>query len=347
MAGCVSTTSGGRSLTVGYQPYYAEAWSALVIKHAGLGEKYLPDEYSVGRWQVALQGAVVANRMIAGKNQIGYTGDMPTITAITNDETPITCPAIAGYSAGQQCNIAVVPKNSDVTELSQLDGKTWALTTGSCTHRFALRLAEQEGLDFEIRDTGINTILSGIREGSIPVGFGWEPIMYRAVNQIDEARYLVTGVPYDLYDAAGIIMPDALLDEDPEVAKQWLKAELEAKHIMATQPERALDLVAEEKELRDYSRETLRGCLYRNVSSVADAARMRFTTDYEAAEPAARLLKERGPTFLENRGVIGEMPAESRFEVELLDQAVSELQDTVDWEVRRADPRTTENNSNS
>jgi ABC-type nitrate/sulfonate/bicarbonate transport system substrate-binding protein len=344
MAGCISLGGsdgdggdGGRGLTVGYQPFYAEAWSALVIKHAGLAEKYLPDGYSVDRWQVALQGAVIGNRMIAGKNQIGYTGDMPSITAMVNRETPISCTGIAGYSRGLQCNLGVVPEGSDITEVSQLDGETFTLTTGTCTHRFVLRLAEQEGLDFQIRDTGINTVLSSIRDGSATIGFGWEPVMYRTVNQLDEGRYLTTGAPYDLYDAAGIIMPDELLENDPEAAKQWMKAELEAKHIMATQPERTIDLVQQEEELSNYSRSALKGCLYRNVSSVDGAERMRFVTDYEGAEPAARLLKERGPAFLEQQGVIDTVPDASRFATGTLDTAASELEDEVDWEVRRAD----------
>lgn len=341
-AGCVSTSGGGggeggRSLTVGYQPFYAEAWSALIIKHAGLGEKYLPDGYSVDQWQVALQGAVIGNRMIAGKNQIGYAGDMPTITAIVNDETPISCMAIAGYSKGQQCNLGVVPKESDITSVTDLDGKTFSLTTGACTHRFVLRFAQMEGLDFDIKDTGINTILSSVREGSATIGFGWEPVMYRLVHGLNEGRYLVTGVPYDVYDAAGIIMPDSLLENDPKAAKQWLKAELEAKHIMATQPERAIDLVQKEEELSNYSRSTLRGCLYTNVSSAEDAKRMRFATDYERAEPAATLLKQKGPKFLKKQGVIDEMPVKSRFKTKLLDTAASELNSDVDWDVRRAD----------
>lgn len=341
-AGCVSTGGGGggkggRSLTIGYQPFYSEAWSALIIKHAGLAEQYLPDGYSIDEWQVALQGAVIGNRMIAGKNQIGYAGDMPTITAIVNDETPISCMAIAGYSKGQQCNLGVVPTGSDITSVKDLNGKTFSLTTGTCTHRFVLRFAQMEGLDFDIKDTGINTILSSIREGSATIGFGWEPIMYRLVHGLDEGRYLVTGVPYDIYDAAGIIMPDSLLESDPKAAKQWLKAELEAKHIMATQPERAIDLVQKETELSNYSRSTLKGCLYTNVSSVEDAKRMRFATDYEQAEPAATLLKKKGPKFLKEQGVIDEMPAKSRFKTKLLDTAVSELKSEVDWEVRRAD----------
>lgn len=48
LAGCLGAGSPtGRELTIGYQPFYAESWSALVIKNAGLAEKHLPDGYSV------------------------------------------------------------------------------------------------------------------------------------------------------------------------------------------------------------------------------------------------------------------------------------------------------------
>lgn len=329
-------SGGGKDLTIGYQPFYAESWSALVIKHAGLADKYLPEGYSVSNWQVALQGSVVGNRMIAGKNQVGYTGDMPTITAIANEKTPISCTGIAGYSKGQQCNLGVVPKDSDIQSASDLDGKTFALTTGACTHRFVLQMAEEENLDFQIKDQGINTIQTGIREGSVDVGFGWEPVMYKTVNQLDAGKYLLTGAPYGLYDAAGIIMPDSLLENHPKAARQWMKAELEAKHIMATKPEKTIDLVSKESELSSYDRSTLKGCLYENIAESDDVQRLRFATDYTAAKPAGKLLKEEAPSFLKDQGIISSAPKDGRFQPEPMQTAIDELEDKVDWEVHRA-----------
>jgi NitT/TauT family transport system substrate-binding protein len=323
------------SFTVGYQPFYTESWSALVIRHADLAEKYLPDGYSVGNWQVALQGAVVGNRMIAGKNQIGYTGDMPTITAIVNNETDISCTGIAGYSQGQQCNLGVVPKGSNVESVSDLDGETLGLTTGACTHRFVLRMAEQEGIDIQIKDQGINTIQTGIREGGLTAGFGWEPVMYKTVEQLDAGQYLVTGAPYDTYDAAGIIMPDSLVENHPDAARQWMKAELEAKRIMAEQPERTLDLVSQESELESYDRSVLRGVLYENIAE-QDVERMLFATDYTAAKPAKRLMKQRAPSFLKQQGIIESIPGDDRYKPEPMQSAIEELQGEVDWEVHRA-----------
>jgi ABC-type nitrate/sulfonate/bicarbonate transport system substrate-binding protein len=325
-AGCLGSASpAGRALTIGYQPYYAEAWSALVIKNGGLAEKHLPEGYSVKSWDSALQGSIVGTRLIAGKNQVGYTGDMPTITAIANDDTPISAVGTAGFSQGQQCNLAVVPKNSPLTKPAGMAGNDVAVTTGSCTHRFYLNVIEQLGIDPALIDNSIGNITAEIRQGSLPVGFGWEPSMARMVFQENEARYLLTGAEFNTVDAAGIIMPDSLIENDREAAVGWLKAELEAKRIMATQPERTLDLVAQEGDLSSYERSTLRASLYRTLGLTDGVNRLELITDYRTVPQAERLLKRSGPQFLTEQGAIDEVPAANRYKAELVAQAAGEL----------------------
>ena len=351
LAGCVSTGGGGgggggsggggngsgggggdtTSLTIGYQPYYTESWSALVIKHAGLAEKYLPDGVEVGSWQIALQGSVVGNRMIAGKNQVGYTGDMPTITAIANSDTPISAVGMAGFSQGQQCNLAAVPTDSSAESAQDIGGGTWGVTTGACTHRFMLRMAEQEGLEFSIKDQGINSILAGVRQGNLAVGFGWEPTMTRLVQQEGKGEFLLSGAPYDVPDAAGIIMPDSIVKDSPETAKAWMKAELEAKHIMRTEPQRAVDLCSQEQEINDFDRQVLEDVMYTSLEINPDVKRLDFVTDYEAVEPAGTLLKENGPQYLKSQGFIQEIPDSDRYNVDPLNSAVEELSGEVNW----------------
>ncbi|MCL7416466.1 MAG: ABC transporter substrate-binding protein [Halalkalicoccus sp.] len=339
LAGCTETgVLGGtaaafdeKSFIVGYQPFYTESWSALVIRHAGLAEKHLPEEYSVGSWEVALQGAVIGNKMISTQNDIGYTGDMPSITALANTETPIDLVAMAGFSKGQQCNLCFVPNGSSIDEPTDLDGREVGVTTGSCTHRFVLQVMEQEGIQPNLSDQGMATISTNVREGNIPAGVGWEPAVARSAIQQDAARYVFTGASYDLYDAAGLLMLDSLVEDHPEAAKGWLKAELEAKHVMATDPERTMDLITQEGQLRGYDRETLRATLYENLD-VSDAKRMLFYTDYEAVDPASRLLKQRAPEFLyENQEVIPRIPPEERYRIDLLREAIEELRAEVEW----------------
>lgn len=67
-------------LIVGYQPYYSESWSGNVVAGLGLWKKYLPAGSTV-EFRIGLQGAVIVNAMLAGKESIGYLGDMPAIVA--------------------------------------------------------------------------------------------------------------------------------------------------------------------------------------------------------------------------------------------------------------------------
>ncbi|MFC7009114.1 ABC transporter substrate-binding protein [Halalkalicoccus salilacus] len=325
-----------KAFIVGYQPFYTESWSALVIRHAELWQKYLPDEYSVGSWEVALQGAVIGNKMISEQTDIGYTGDMPTITAIANEETLIDMVAIAGFSEGQQCNLCFVPTDSSIEEAGDLDGGEIGVTTGTCTHRFLLEAIQEEGIDVDLADQGMQTVVTNIREGNLPAGAGWEPSPARSVIQEEAAEYLFTGADYGANDAAGLLMLDSMVENHPEAAKGWLKAELEAKHIMATDPERTLDLIQKEGQLRDYERETLRAVLYKNIDVNPEVERMLFYTDYEAVDAAERLMKEEAPEFLyEDQGVISHIPPEERYRTEPLQAAIDELEDEVDWEPLR------------
>ena len=73
-----STVGDPITLTIGYQPYYTEAWSGLVMRQKQFWKKYLPKGSQVN-WEVGLQGSIIVGQMLAGKEQIGYLGDMPAI----------------------------------------------------------------------------------------------------------------------------------------------------------------------------------------------------------------------------------------------------------------------------
>src|SRR5258708_1914660 len=98
-------------LTVGYQPYYTEAWSAVVMKAKEFWKKHLPAGSEV-TFEPGLQGSVLVGQMIAGKQQIAYMGDMPAIVASSKpDVADIRIVAVAGTSQ-QQCNIFLVRKDA-------------------------------------------------------------------------------------------------------------------------------------------------------------------------------------------------------------------------------------------
>ena len=57
-------------LVIGFQPYYTESWSGVVMKNKKFYEKYLPKGSKVD-FQIGLQGAIIVNNMLAGKQHIG------------------------------------------------------------------------------------------------------------------------------------------------------------------------------------------------------------------------------------------------------------------------------------
>jgi ABC-type nitrate/sulfonate/bicarbonate transport system substrate-binding protein len=339
LAGCLGSASdAGTTLTMGYQPFSAHAWEALVMKHSDIPQKYLPDGYSL-EWQSALQGAVIGNRISVGKNQAGWMGDMPALTTIAQNETPASLVGLANWSRGQQCNLLIVPKDSDIEQTSDIAGKTVGVTKGSCTHRYLLRLLEAEGIgtgEVEMVDTGISTILANLREGRIAAGLGWEPSIAKSVFQDEFARYVSTGAEYDIIDAGGLPMTDNLITNHREAAKAILKAELEATRVLATDHERTLDLVEQEQDLRYFDRPTLRWGVYKDPPIGEDVNRLEFATDYEQAEEPGRLMKETGPAFLTRQGALEAPPPPDRYKPEILDEAAAELADSVGWSPRSA-----------
>src|SRR5882762_199504 len=128
-------------LVVGYQPYYTQSWSGVVMRGKKFYEKYLPKGSDV-EFQIGLQGAIIVNNMLAGKQNIGYYGDMPGIVSTTKTEVAdIRLVGVLGL-AWDQCNAFLVRNDApqfknDRDAIRWLDGKTVAVPKGSCTDRFA------------------------------------------------------------------------------------------------------------------------------------------------------------------------------------------------------------------
>ena len=112
------------NLTIGYQPYYTESWSGVVMRGKKLYEKYLPKGSKV-EFSIGLQGAVIVNAMLAGKQDIGYVGDMPGVVSTTKqDVADIRILATVGLGT-DMCNIVLARTDAPAfaNALFKLTGK--------------------------------------------------------------------------------------------------------------------------------------------------------------------------------------------------------------------------------
>ena len=239
------------NLVVGYQPYYTESWSGVVMKGLKLYEKYLPKGSTV-EFQIGLQGGIIVNAMLAGKQHIGYMGDMPAIVATTKDNVAdirIVATAGLGYD---QCNNMLVkndaPKFASADEAIQwMNGKIVAVPKGACTDRFALAVFQKKNITPEsYLNQNIEVITSGFRAGKLDAAAIWEPTASRLVEE-GLARKVASGASVDENDGAFLDMRGDLIDQRPDVVKAWLNAELDAQLYMAD-PANTMAIVKMAKE---------------------------------------------------------------------------------------------------
>ena len=228
------------NIVVGYQPYDTISYSAAVIRAKELWKKHLPAGSKV-EFEAALQGAIIVNAMVADKQQIGYLGDMPAVVSTTKSKLAgIKLVANTGYSAGQRCNVIMVradaPEFKDAKEaVKWMDGKVVATPKGSCADRFLRQVIESTGIKpSEVLNQSIEVISTNFRVKKIDAAVLWEPSVSRIGDFVGEgiAREVATGNSFGIPDGGFIAMRSDFIAKNPELAKAWLKTELEAQQFL-------------------------------------------------------------------------------------------------------------------
>ena len=219
-------------LVVGHPCCYTEVWSVMVLRGKDLWKKYLPAGSTVD-FEVGLQGSTIINGMLAGKQQIGYIGDLPAIISTTKErqaDIRIVAPVAVAYD---QCNVLLVRADapafaSPAAAVKWLQGKQFSVPKGACSDLFSKEVFRKTGVTpAAFLNQNVEVITSGFRSGKIDGAAIWEPIASHLVSE-GLARRVTSGVDYGLKDASYIVMSAELIKQRPDVVKAWLNAELDA-----------------------------------------------------------------------------------------------------------------------
>ncbi|HEY4137399.1 MAG TPA: ABC transporter substrate-binding protein [Casimicrobiaceae bacterium] len=288
-------------LVVGYQPYYTQSWSGVVMRGKKFYEKYLPKGSEV-EFQVGLQGAIIVNNMLAGKQYIGYMGDMPSIVSTTKQDVADVRLVAALGIAFDQCNIFLArndaPKFKDSTEaLKWLDGKTVAVPKGSCTDRYAQATFKKLNVTpKEYLNQNIEVITSNFRAGKLDAAVIWEPTASRLVQE-GLARRVASGASVQENDGGFLAMREDLIKQRPDVVKAWLEAELDAQLFFAD-PKNSGEVIKMAKEqTTGFSERVLWYSLYGTYDPAAGGSAVRDILPYTFT-PETRELINRASAFL-------------------------------------------------
>ncbi len=282
------------NLVVGYQPYYSESWSGVVMRGKKLYEKYLPKGSTV-EFSIGLQGAVIVNAMLAGKQQIGYVGDMPAIVSTTK-ESVADIRIVGAIGMGQDmCNVFLTrtdaPAFATPAEgIRWLDGKHVAVPMGSCADRFGQAVFRKQGIKPEsYLNQNIEVITSNFRAGKIDAAVIWEPTASRLVNE-GLAKRIASGASVGESDGAFLTMRADLIQQRPDVVKAWLNAELDAQLFLAD-PKNAAEVASlAAQQATGFPEKTLWTALYGKYPAAAGGVPVRLTLPFTITPEVSSLI---------------------------------------------------------
>jgi NitT/TauT family transport system substrate-binding protein len=231
------------------------ATGGLLVRELKLLEKYLPRtgkyqdvQYDIV-WKNFTSGAPLTNEMVADKLDIGSMADFPgsaNIAAFQKaGKKSVFITVLSGSTLGSGNGI-VVPKDSPVTSLAELKGRTISVPFASTAHGMLLRAIKSQGWDPE-KDVNIITQAPevagpALQANKIEAHADFVPFAelfpYRGF-----ARKIYDGAQANTPTYHGSLVNQAYAQKYPEVVTAFLRASIEAERLIAAEPEKYSELI--------------------------------------------------------------------------------------------------------
>jgi len=320
----LASTAMAEKFVVGYQPYDTISYQAIVNAELGLWKKYVPQGTEI-EFQGALQGTVVANNMLADKAHIGYMSVMPaTILCSKPEQAEIKMVATLGMSEGTRCSLVLVrkdaPRFESVEALARwMDDKVIAAPKGSASDQYLLRFFEKYNVKpKEYLNQSIEVIGTNFRIGKIDAASLWEPTLSRIADDVGEgvAHIAADGRACDNPDLGILVMRKDFMEKYPDVAKGYLRAELEAQRFLLDPANwtKVIDMVA--KHASGIPKQVLWYSLYGKIPADSKESVREWKSFYfnererkNIAEVAPFLLKDKRIKALPPEGTVDDAMA--------------------------------------
>lgn len=264
--GCASTRealddSGGGSvpLRIGTQNATTNTvTSGIVLRQMGFLEKFLPQsgkyrgaEYDLG-WFDSPSAPPITNQMVAGKVDIAGMGDYPllvngsTFQKMGNERSFFI--ATIAYNARGSGNGVVVPQDSDISSLEDLEGKNVSVPLGSAAHGMLIRALSEKDLSpesfFNLTNQQPSEAAASLKAGKIDAHADFVPYAELFPFQ-GFARKVFDGSQVGVPTFHGITVREGFADENPEVVVGYLRALLAANSWVAENPQEAAEKIEE------------------------------------------------------------------------------------------------------
>lgn len=240
---------------VGYQSVTSQTWGALIIKNKNVFEKKLKEEYPNKKikvvWHDEISGAVINTSMISNKIDIGFMGDMPLILnmykAHTLDEYDSKLIAMDGIGKNGLNQSIVVPINSNIDKIEDLENKTISTPIGSSAHFMLMKVLKKYNLidKVEIVHQDVAMASQLLLNSKIDAFSIWEPYptMFQNLNM---AKKIVDGTESNIDYLAGVIVNKNWYDSNQIISDLFIESLKEAHDFIKNNPEEAASIFVNE-----------------------------------------------------------------------------------------------------
>ncbi|MFF1459414.1 ABC transporter substrate-binding protein [Streptomyces sp. NPDC058330] len=247
VAGCSSDGGGSsgdaKKLTIGYFGFPS---GDLIVKNGKLLEKALPDHTIT--WVKFDSGASVNQAFLGKSLDIAALGSSPFARGVS-DASPIPYKVAWILDVAGDNEALVVRKDTGVSEVAGLKGKTVATPFASTSHYSLLAALEGAGLkpsDVKLVDLQPQAILAAWQRSDIDAAYVWLPTLdelRKTGTQLTSSKQIgAAGKP--TLDLA--VVSDDLIARDPKAIDAWRKAQAEALRLLESDPEGSVKAVSAE-----------------------------------------------------------------------------------------------------
>jgi sulfonate transport system substrate-binding protein len=244
-------------IRIGHQSMCTDTYPAgEVVMHLDLLKKYLPKtgkyagtQYDI-EWSDYSSGAPITQMMMARKLDFGVMGDYPLVVngarfqATAKERSYLI--ALTNYNLTGAGNGIVVPVDSPVKSIRDLEGKTISVPIGSAAWGMLFKMAEDAHIPmdkFHVVNQDPMVGIASIATHKIAAHADFCPMSeYMEFN--GTGRMVYSGAATDVPYLHGIVVTKAFADKYPEIVVAYIKALIAGQNWIAADPQRAATLLA-------------------------------------------------------------------------------------------------------
>lgn len=186
-------------------------------------------------------GREALQALLAGQAQLQTVSETPVVHAIVQGNKLVTVATVARHKEAK----LISRKESGIKKPADLKGKKVATLPGTNSDYFMYRYLEAHGLkpgDMSIANMPPPNMVAALVNGDIDAYFAWEPHIYYARTQLEDADVQYAGKLYQGW--ATVNMDPAFARANPEVVRKALRALIAAEAWVKANKEEAVKVVS-------------------------------------------------------------------------------------------------------